>query len=402
MRIGYLVPEFPGQTHIFFWREVEALRRAGDEIFLLSTKPPPAGATTHEFALAAISETKYLLPPSPLSLGRWAISGFRGLRRGTEYIARIDDQRWTERARHLAALFSAAELVRWAKQNRIDHVHGHSCANSAHILALAYRMGGTPYSLTLHGDLLVYGSDHLLKMEQATAVFAVGEHLRQQLLRLGVDDKKIVTTFMGVNSCQLADIAGSARRMLSGELRLVTVARLDPSKGHLHALAAIARARSAGLNVRYSIVGQGYFRETIASKVEMLNLTDCVELCGTLSERQVFALLSDSDAFLLSSTGTGEAWPVSVMEAMGAGLPVICSEIGATSEMITHGVDGILVRQGDEDGIFEAIRRLAQHPDLREQLGKAARKTAIARFDVDVSARRLRRALIKPQPESVS
>ncbi len=290
-------------------------------------------------------------------------------------------------------LTSAADLVQWASENRIDHIHGHSCANSAHILALAHRMGGPRYSLTLHGDLPVYGSDHLLKTEEATKVFAVGEHLRQQLRSIGVDDGKIVNTFMGVNLVPLITL-GSARRTHIKGLELVTVARLDPSKGHLHVLTAIARARNAGIDLRYRIAGQGYFREAIVSKIKMLGLSDHVELCGTLSETQVYSLLADSDVFVLASTGGGEAWPVSVMEAMGAGLPVVCSEIGATAQMIRSGVDGILVQQGDEDAIFQAICRLAVDAETRERIGRAARETAIARFDVAVSAQILREAIV--------
>ncbi|GGI33773.1 hypothetical protein GCM10010987_76050 [Bradyrhizobium guangdongense] len=262
-------------------------------------------------------------------------------------------------------------------------------------------MGGPPYSLTLHGDLGVYGSDHLLKAEHATRVFAVGRHLRQQLCGIGVDNEKIVETFMGVNTGELAKL-GSARDMHRAELRLVTVARLDPSKGHLHVLIAIARARDAGIKVRYRIAGQGYFRDAIASKINMLGLSDCVDLCGTVSEMQVYSLLSNSDVFVLASTGEGEAWPVSVMEAMGAGLPVICSEIGATAQMITSGVDGILVRQGDDDAIFRAICSLAGDIEMRERLGKAARQAAIKRFDVAASARVLRQAIAAPQPDRVS
>ena len=112
----------------------------------------------------------------------------------------------------------------------------------------------------------------------------------------------------------------------------------------------------------------------------------------------MFGLLSDADTFLLTSVGMGEAWPVSVMEAMGAGLPVISSIIGATPEMIRSGVDGFLVAQRDEDGIFDKVMVLAADISVRQRIGAAARQTASRRFDVAASATSLRDAIVDQRP----
>src|SRR3981081_400589 len=79
MRIGYLVPEFPSQTHIFFWREIQALRSLGESIFLLSTRRPPSQACRHEFASSVRAETRYLFPPHVSTLRRWVFEGSPGL-----------------------------------------------------------------------------------------------------------------------------------------------------------------------------------------------------------------------------------------------------------------------------------------------------------------------------------
>jgi glycosyltransferase involved in cell wall biosynthesis len=322
----------------------------------------------------------------------WALGGMSGLSAGIDYIRQIQDREWRSRLKHLGLLASAVELVRWSKDNGIDHIHGHSCANSAHVLAISHRLGGPPYSLTLHGDLNVYGTDHQLKMAGAKVIFVVGAHLREQLLRIGVPADKIVSTFMGIDTARLATL-GTERSYVPGEIHLATVARLDPVKGHLHTLAAIARARETGARIKYSIAGGGSFEGTIVSKINELGLSDCVELTGTLSESEVCSLLSKTDVFVLSSFGSGEAWPVSVMEAMGAGLPVISSDIGATSEMIVSGVDGILVPQKDEAAICSSLCLLANDIQVRERMGHAARRTACQRFDVSTTARLLRDAV---------
>jgi glycosyltransferase involved in cell wall biosynthesis len=96
---------------------------------------------------------------------------------------------------------------------------------------------------------------------------------------------------------------------------------------------------------------------------------------------------------LLPSVGR-EAWPVSVMEAMAAGLPVVASTIGATPEMITPNEDGFLVPQGDEAGLLEKITLLALDVETRRRIGEAARKTAERRFDVTLTACALRDAIL--------
>jgi len=64
-RIGILIPEFPGQTHIFFWRELEALRAMGIEPELASTRLPPRAIMSHSWSAEAIDKTEYLSPPTP-------------------------------------------------------------------------------------------------------------------------------------------------------------------------------------------------------------------------------------------------------------------------------------------------------------------------------------------------
>jgi colanic acid/amylovoran biosynthesis glycosyltransferase len=82
-----------------------------------------------------------------------------------------------------------------------------------------------------------------------------------------------------------------------------------------------------------------------------------------------------------------------VMEAMAVGLPVICSVIGGTADMISDGIDGMLVGQQDVDAIAAALRALVTDPARRQRIGTAARTRAVAQFDARVTARALLDAL---------
>jgi glycosyltransferase involved in cell wall biosynthesis len=312
-----------------------------------------------------------------------------------DYLRGLESSGIKNRIRQLGLLIAAVDLVQWSDRQGIEHIHGHSCADTAHILALARRAGGPPYSLTLHGDLDVYGADHRSKMEGAAFVSTVGSHLRKQVLeRIEIPGDRVFVTCMGVEISELASL-GKHRSYISGSLHLVTVARLNQMKGHLHALAAVSRGVQLGLDLRYTIAGEGPYRDRILSEIAKLGLRDRVTLTGTLSETEVYQLLSEADAFVLPSIGTGEAWPVSVMEAMGAGLPVIASVIGATPEMINSGVDGFLVAQGDDQAILENIVTLARDVNMRARIGEVARHAAGQRFDVAITATTLLDAIMR-------
>jgi colanic acid/amylovoran biosynthesis glycosyltransferase len=392
LRLGYLVPEFPGQTHVMMWREVRALRRMGEDVFLLSTRKPRPMTCHHDFVPTAIAQTRYLFPPVVSSWVAWTAAGCPGLRQARAYLGGLEPLEFKGRMRLYGLLASAVDLARWARLERIDHIHGHSCADAAHVLALARRMGGPPYSLTLHGDLKVYGTDHGSKMEGAAFVCVVGNHLRRQVLdQTNVSGNRVFVTCMGVETSALTAL-GRDRSYTPGSLHLVTVARLNAAKGHVHALAAIHRGLQAGLDLHYTIAGEGPHRDALLSVIDELGLGSHVTLTGALPEAEVFQLLSKADAFVLPSVGFGEAWPVSVMEAMGAGLPVIASMIGATPEMITPGGDGFLIPQRDERALLENIVLLARDVDTRRRIGEAARRTAERRFDVRETAGALRDA----------
>jgi glycosyltransferase involved in cell wall biosynthesis len=388
--LGYLVPEFPGQTHVFFWREVQALRQAGITVHLLSSRRPEPGACRHEFAAEAARQTHYLYPPRfPEALQTLLTRPFRTLK-GLGYLLGLRESPWKKRLRNGGLLLCAADLVAHARQRGYRHVHVHSCADTAHVAALARILGGPRYSLTLHGDLPVYGTDHASKMTRATFVACVTAPLRTQVReKVGIPDERTAVLWMGVDTSKYEGEGEDRRTYQQNRLHLVTVARLNAMKGHAHALAAMRLALDQGYDFRYTIAGEGPHRAEIEAAIARLGLAERVVLAGTLSETAVRTLLQEADAFVLPSVGLGEAAPVSVMEAMASGLPVVASIIGGTPDMIDHGVDGLLVPQADEPKLADALMLLAGQPQERRRLGAAARLRAKRDFDTQSTARRL-------------
>lgn len=384
-KLGYLVPEFPGQTHAFFWRELRAIEEMGHPVRIYSTRRPGSGACPHAFADEAISRTRYLFPPSLGAIAELSTKP-RRLWKALAYVRELSGIGLRDRAKVLALLPSASELARDARRNGVDHVHIHSCADAAHLGALAFILGDLPFSLTLHGDLSVYGTNHDLKMRHATFASAVTRPLAEQIRTISpLTDAPVIMMGVDCDRFAPADPARPANEVFT----VATVARLNHNKGHRFFLRAMAQLRDQGIILHYRIAGDGPEKPRILQEIADLGLQDQTELLGSIDEGRVLDLVQGSDALALTSIRQGEAAPVTVMEGMACGLPVICSRIGGTADMVNDGVDGFLVDQEDVTAIADRLALLIRDRDAAAAMGLAARRTALRLFDHRENARKL-------------
>ncbi len=386
MKLGIVIPQFPSQTHAFFWRDICALRELGATVRVISTRRPPP--CPHRFAAAAAAETHYLYPPRISSV----LLAPASLHRLLPFAAALVDSSLPHKARVLALGACAVELARFSRTNGIDHLHVHSCANVAYVAAMSRAIGGPSFSLHLHGDLAVYGGDHRSKMRHAAFIAAAARPMQRQVVEtVGVPDQRTLLLPMGVDTDRFRP--GAQERRERGVAHAVTIARLNLTKGHMPVLRAMRDAIDRGAALRYSIAGDGPEQAEIADEIRRLRLEEHVRMLGSIGEDAVLALLQTADFFVLASFGIGEASPVAVMEAMACGVPAICTRIGGTPDMIDSVADGILVAQQDTSALAGAIYDLATRTELRARLGIAARERAQRSFDYRVSAKRLFEAI---------
>ena len=387
MSIGYFVPEFPSQTHAFFWREIEAMEASGEDVVLYSTRRPAREACPHAFAAAARARTHYVFPPR--RGWRLMLSRPQRLIAAIGYILGLSEASAVEKMKLFPLIASAADLAVDCRDHGIRHVHIHSFATSAHIGALAHILDDLRYSLTLHGDLPVYGKDHAAKTARARFCASVTAPLLEQLREVYAGQTHLIPMGVDVGRFQPTE----KRPAPPSALVAVTVARLTWTKGHRFFLQAMRQAIDEGVQIEYRIAGTGPYADDLKREVSELGLEAQVTFLGQIGEDAVLEQLQHADIFALTSIGKGEAAPVSVMEAMACGVPVICSRIGGTGDMIEDGMDGFLVDQKDVEAIAAAIIRLAGEPDLAPSMARAARESAVEKFSHIFRARQLATAI---------
>ncbi len=386
--IGMLIPQFPGQTHIFFWREIAHLEQMGYRVQLFSTRPPPRGLIAHDWSGAAMARTIYLGLPARDMLP--ALARLPALTRREERAGIAADL-------GLAAP-AARRLGREAARLGIEHVHVHSCGRAALVAALARRMGGPSYSLTLHGPLSDYGPGQRLKWSGAAFGTVITERLRRQLhaaLGPAVPDRLSVRP-MGVDTEVLKRDAPYAPAAPGEPLRLFSCARLNVVKGHEDLLRALRLLIDRNCDISLEIAGEdddggsGY-RHELQARLNELGLAEHVRLLGAIDAGEVRAHLLQAHAFVLASWH--EPLGVAYMEAMACEVPTIGTNAGGVPELIRDGIDGLLVAPKSPVALAGAIRQIAGDPALARRLSRAGRERVVAGFRAELGAQVLAREI---------
>lgn len=305
----------------------------------------------------------------------------------------------TRGRRHIA--FSALKLplalagltVRRAF-GRADLVHinlsSHGSTRRKLLLVSLCRRLGVPYVIHLHGS----------RMRQYW--LATNGDLRQRLNSMFIDAARVIVLgevwrrFVAEQVPAAADRivilpnATRATRLLhepASDVRILFLGQIGPRKGVPQLIEALS-----GLphEVAWSavIAGDGDLSESQA-QITALGLSERVTLPGWVGPADVEVLFARSDILVLPSFD--ENLPMSVIEAMAAGLAVVTTPVGATEDIIAHGETGLLVPPGEVPPLREAIARLVADPELRFRLGEAARKVHAERLEITPYVDQLRR-----------
>lgn len=219
-------------------------------------------------------------------------------------------------------------------------------------------------------------------MRVADAVVAVSPEVRRKLVAAGLDPARCTVIYNGVDCAPFHPRQGPARdhgRAAMGagpqDLLVVNLGRLSAQKAHQHVVEIADRLRGELPMLRYAIIGEGERQQELQELIDRQGLTDRVRLMGRRMD--VADLLGAADIFL--STSDWEGMPLSMIEGMASGMPVIATATEGVSELLDEQC-GIVVPVGDVAAMAGAVADLARDPSRAARMGQAARDRALARF----------------------
>ncbi|SCY57349.1 Glycosyltransferase involved in cell wall bisynthesis [Microvirga guangxiensis] len=284
--------------------------------------------------------------------------------------------------------YATMKLRRFAQQQQIDLVHAHM-SDSAVLAAAALSGTGIPFIVTHHSNRLLPKERPVKSaLRSALTKWATGRASRnigvtnavseRLSLELRVSGERLETISNGIAIPDDSRIIASGyhrqnRFTAQGGPRIVALGRLVGLKRHVMMIEALSRVRDTLPDAHLAIAGDGPERETLAACIDRLNLGSHVTLLGSIND--VGEFLSQADIFV--SMSSYEGLPVSVLEAMSWGLPVIISDVPGHRDVVQDNIDGCLVPFDDVDALTGQIIHLARHPSEAARMGSAARNKVI-------------------------
>ena len=267
----------------------------------------------------------------------------------------------------------AAALARLSVANRIDLIHAHQSKGARLAVAARYLAGRPRAIMTRHalGPL-----DEDLPRRGLARVIAVSEAVARDCRADGFSADQVTVVPNGINPARFRPGLPPASREQLGlppEARtIVLVGRLIKDKGVLTALEALLPL-VAQTGFYLLILGEGEKRAKMERLVRRTELAERVLFLGLQADVRPFLTLAE----VVVAPGPREAFGLAILEAMALERPVVAVDAGGVPEVITDGVNGFLVPDGDGMALAAAVFRLAEDPGLRRRLSEAARERAL-------------------------
>lgn len=406
MKISYFTSSYPRATDTFIQREVIGLRASGVEVLTSALRQPEGANNVSPLILNERKQTTYFLPASPLKLIQLNVKYL--LSATCSYFKTLKLAFKTRRPGMKGTLYQlfyfqeALLLANYLQQNHVQHVHNHFGDSSGMVTMLASQLSGVGYSVTFHGPHIFFEPTLLAlreKVKHAKFIVCISNYCRSQMMLFSdaEDWHKLQIVHCGVDVDQYPYAQVKTQAAPDTPVKLLYVGRLAAEKGVPVLLRSLIALKNEGHRFHLTLLGDGPERAALESAVKQHGLTQMVHFGGFASQETVRDTLLQSDVFILPSFAEGV--PVSLMEAMACGVPVIGTNVGGVTELIEHGVSGMVVAPSDEVALKSAILCYITQPELRETVRSAARNTIESNFNFKVEVNKLEH-LIREQLQS--
>lgn len=292
-------------------------------------------------------------------------------------------------------LKSISELKRIFKKEKPDLVHAHASMSAR----IAAKFSGCKVIYTRHSVFepspkiskgigkIINGA---INNYFADGIIAVAEAAKENLVKTGVNEKKIEVILNGTDALEplsFEDKQTQRRRFLTGNDCVISIiARLEDIKGHEYFIEAARLLLERGVKAKFIIAGTGSYEETLKRIVTEKNLQKNVLFTGFIKD--VDKLMGITDIQCNASYGT-EATSISLLEGMSLGIPAVVSDFGGNPGVIKHGENGFLFPERDAEAMADAIYKVYSDKDLYGKMKKRAKEIFNETFTAQVMTKNI-------------
>ena len=388
MRLGYLYSRYPVISQTFCDAEMLALERLGVELAIGSIYPPLT-SLRHEHISRLRAPIHYAPPQQILKIGEKNAKAGRVASKWPGDLVERHERKYGPGVKAGQRARNALYFAEFFARNGVDHVHVHFANRAAHTALFLKEISGIPFSVTAHGQDFMkdLGSDDLLREICDAAEFVAAEtNYSRDLLRRRCPGSagKIHRIYNGIDLKQ-APVPVSVS--INAVPRIISVGRLVAFKGFEDLIDACAKLARRGFDFVCDIIGDGPLRDALAAKIDTLNLSQRVNLLGSLSQAAVLEKLRAADIFALASItdaqGASDIFPTVILEAMASARPVVSTRLAGIPELVADGETGVLVSPGDITALSHALEQLLRDAELRLRYGRAGRARIEQYFQIE-------------------
>jgi colanic acid/amylovoran biosynthesis glycosyltransferase len=400
-KIAYIMSRFPHLPETFILREMSMLEKLGWSVVLcpLIVQSSPL---VHQDARAWVPRAERL---PYLSRGVLAAVGRSFLSRPVVFLSlwgTVISSHWRQPRSLVRALALLPKMIFAAtvlSRQGVTHVHAHYATYPALAAWVIQRLTGLPYSLTVHAHDLFMGTPMLEeKLGEARFVAAISAFNREFIRRhVGVDAlDRTTVVHCGVTPSDYS-LASPPPDGADQPLEILSVGSLQPYKGQIHLVRACRILVDRGINLQCRIVGGGPEQRNLEREIELQRLHGVVELLGPQPQEEVARLLPTAHCYVqpsvVAASGQMEGIPVSLMEALASGLPVIATDLSGVGELVRPGETGWLVPPEAPEAIADAVAELVADPVAAVHRAQAGRALVLEEFDLETNVQRLAQLL---------
>jgi glycosyltransferase involved in cell wall biosynthesis len=291
--------------------------------------------------------------------------------------------------------YNAIKISRLIRSLGVDVVHLNNAFTPDAILAAHWAR--VPSVVHLRGFMTEQSTLELGPSPQVAAVIAVSDAVAASIDARKIPRERIVTVYDPVDIKATDDAAGARSHiraqcgLASEHVAMGIFGRVVEWKGQLEFVHAAIHAMHHNAAIRAVIIGDesdggpAYFNR-VRSAIQNSGLADRFVLVGYRSNVEEFYAAMD---IVVHASITPEPFGMVIPEGMAAGKPVIATNAGGPGEVIEDGITGLLVPLGDVDALCDAMLRLAENPEMRREMGEAARQVALRDYSIPVQARKV-------------